>query len=119
MDEVLSGPPDWDIFAVLHLHMLRTVLVVHVDTLLPSHRLAVETFNKLALGDRHLDGLRLVGAGHVLFLLRGPAAVRLHGVEGHLFVHELAVLPRYFLTLFLSRPDLDKIFKKNLLNFRS
>jgi len=109
VDEVLRGPPDRDVVTVLLLERLRAVVVVHVDALLTSHRLAVKSFHKLASRDQHLDRLRLVGAGHVLLLLRGPAAVRLHGVEGHLLVHELAVLPRYFLTFFLSRPNLFSV----------
>merc|ERR1719186_150411 len=104
--EVLSWPPHRNLLAVILLHDLGAVLVVDIHALLSSHRAALRTFIELAFGDHdfHVDGF--VGAGHVLLLLGGAAAVGFHGVEGNLFVHELAVLPRNFFTLLLSGPNL-------------
>merc|ERR1719186_1470913 len=104
--EVLSRPPHRHLLAVILLHDLRAVLVVDIHALFSSHRAALRTFIELAFGDHDFYVDRFVRAGHVLLLLGGSAAVGLHGVEGNLFVHELAVLPRNFFTLLLSGPNL-------------
>merc|ERR1719186_536363 len=104
--EVLSRPPHRNLLAVILLHDLRAVFIVDIHALFSSHRAALRTFIELAFGDHDFYVDRLVGAGHILLLLGGAAAVGLHGVEGNLFVHELAVLPRDFFTLLLSGPNL-------------
>merc|ERR1719186_938840 len=104
--EVLGWPPHRHLLAVILLHDLRAVLVVDIHALLSSHRAALRTFIELAFGDHYFYVDRLVRASHVLLLLGGAAAVGLHGVEGHLFIHQLAVLPRNFFALLLSGPNL-------------
>merc|ERR1719186_458636 len=104
--EVLSRPPHRHLLAVILLHDLRTVLVVDIHALFSSHRAALRTFIELAFGDHDFYIDRFVRARHILLLLGGAAAVGFHGVEGNLFIHQLAVLPRNFFALLLSGPNL-------------
>jgi len=110
VDEVLLWLPHIDLAASFHPDGLRAVLVLHVHALAVRHRLTRSALHERYPCDRDGDVYSLVLTGGVGLSRRvGWPTPRLHGVERHLLLHELTVLPRHLLTVLVSGPNFISI----------